>query len=208
MNRWHALPPRSRHLEPLFENRLMTESLPACIAILGSTGSIGSGLARQLVAAGQSVLLVGRNHEKLLQLTEQLGQPQLCLSALDSESLERELSESLEQNGLKLTGIANCVGSILLKAAHHTSDEEFRQTLDTNLFSAFACVKAAGRLMRRSGGSVVLVASAAAEVGIARHEAVAAAKAGVIGLARSAAATYANCRIGSMWSVPVWSRPS
>lgn len=45
--------------------------------------------------------------------------------------------------------------------------------------------------MSRSGGSVVLMASAAASVGLPSHEAIAAAKAGVIGLARSAAATYA-----------------
>lgn len=37
----------------------------------------------------------------------------------------------------------------------------------------------------------MLMASAAAEIGLANHEAIAAAKAGVIGLVRSAAATYA-----------------
>ncbi len=38
-------------------------------------------------------------------------------------------------------------------------------------------------------------ASAAAEIGIANHDAIAAAKAGIIGLARSAAATYASSNI-------------
>jgi 3-oxoacyl-[acyl-carrier protein] reductase len=41
----------------------------------------------------------------------------------------------------------------------------------------------------------VLFASAAAEIGIQNHEAIAAAKAGIIGLARSAAATYAQHNI-------------
>ena len=45
------------------------------------------------------------------------------------------------------------------------------------------------------GGSVVLVSSAAARVGFANHEAIAAAKAGVIGLVLSAAATYARQKI-------------
>jgi 3-oxoacyl-[acyl-carrier protein] reductase len=45
------------------------------------------------------------------------------------------------------------------------------------------------RALLGRGGSIVLVASAAARVGLANHEAVAAAKAGVIGLTRSAAAT-------------------
>jgi 3-oxoacyl-[acyl-carrier protein] reductase len=46
--------------------------------------------------------------------------------------------------------------------------------------------------MRKSGGSIVLVSSAAAQIGLANHEAIAAAKAGIIGLMLSAAATYSN----------------
>jgi NAD(P)-dependent dehydrogenase (short-subunit alcohol dehydrogenase family) len=46
--------------------------------------------------------------------------------------------------------------------------------------------------MRQSGGSIVLVSSAAAQIGLSNHEAIAAAKAGIIGLTLSAAATYAS----------------
>ena len=46
--------------------------------------------------------------------------------------------------------------------------------------------------LKDSGGSIVLVSSAAARAGLANHEAVAAAKAGIIGLVLSAAATYAS----------------
>jgi NAD(P)-dependent dehydrogenase (short-subunit alcohol dehydrogenase family) len=46
--------------------------------------------------------------------------------------------------------------------------------------------------MMKTGGAIVLVSSAAARLGLPNHEAIAAAKAGVIGLARSAAATYAG----------------
>jgi NAD(P)-dependent dehydrogenase (short-subunit alcohol dehydrogenase family) len=63
--------------------------------------------------------------------------------------------------------------------------------LARNLISAFATVRAAAGVMRKSGGSVVLMSSAAARIGLANHEAIAAAKGGVIGLALSAAATYA-----------------
>ena len=46
-----------------------------------------------------------------------------------------------------------------------------------------------------SGGSVVLISSAAASQGLANHEAIAAAKAGINGLVLSAAATYASNRL-------------
>ncbi len=94
-----------------------------------------------------------------------------------------------------LTGITNCVGSILLKPAHLTSTSDWTATLATNLSSAFGCVRAAGRLMKADGGSVVLVSSAAARIGLPNHEAIAAAKAGIIGLVLSAAATYARQKI-------------
>ena len=51
--------------------------------------------------------------------------------------------------------------------------------------------------LREAGepGAAVLVSSVVARIGVANHEAIAAAKAGVEGLVRSAAATYAPSRI-------------
>ena len=82
--------------------------------------------------------------------------------------------------------------SLLLKPAHLTTDSEWNETIATNLTSAFATVRGAAKTMRSGGGSVVLFSSAAAQIGLANHEAIAAAKAGVNGLARSAAASYAS----------------
>jgi 3-oxoacyl-[acyl-carrier protein] reductase len=84
-----------------------------------------------------------------------------------------------------------CIGSLLLKPAHLTSDAEFRDVVETNLFSAFATVRCAAKTLRSRGGAVVLIGSAAGAFGIANHEAIASAKAGIEGLARSAAASYA-----------------
>jgi NAD(P)-dependent dehydrogenase (short-subunit alcohol dehydrogenase family) len=91
-----------------------------------------------------------------------------------------------------LTGVVNCVGSILLKPAHLTSEDEYRQTLALNLDSSFFVVKSAARAMMKSGGSIVLSTSAVARTGLFNHEAIAAAKAGIVGLMQSAAATYAQ----------------
>jgi 3-oxoacyl-[acyl-carrier protein] reductase len=164
------------------------------IAILGSTGTIGSALAKQLVAGGRRVLLVGRDRDKLAALSAELNQPFAAIDLTASRSLEEALLEQSERCG-GYDGLVNCIGSLLLKPAHSTSDEEFRHVVETNLFTAFATVRAGAKLLRKRGGSIVLFASAAAEIGIANHEAIAAAKGGVIGLARSAAATYASHNI-------------
>lgn len=165
-------------------------------AILGATGTIGSCLARRLAANGNRVLLVGRSAAKLENLGAELQQPWLVTNIQEASSLESDLRQAAEEHG-PLDALVCCVGSILLKPAHATSDEEFQDVVATNLFTAFATVRAGARLLRQRGGSIVLFASAAAEIGIANHEAIAAAKGGVIGLARSAASTYApqNVRV-------------
>jgi 3-oxoacyl-[acyl-carrier protein] reductase len=95
----------------------------------------------------------------------------------------------------RLDGLVNCVGSTLLKPAHLVTQEEWIDSLDVNLGSAFAAVHAAVPAMQERGGSIVLVSAAAARVGLPEHDVFAAAKAGVIGLALAAAATYAPYRI-------------
>lgn len=165
-------------------------------AILGATGTIGSCLAQRLTSNGNPVLLVGRSAEKLEKLGAALQQPWVAANLQQSDTLETDLRQASEQHG-PLDALVCCVGSILLKPAHLTSDEEFQDVVAANLFTAFATIRAGAKLLRQRGGSIVLFASAAAEIGISNHEAIAAAKGGVIGLARSAAATYApqNVRV-------------
>jgi NAD(P)-dependent dehydrogenase (short-subunit alcohol dehydrogenase family) len=167
---------------------------PQRVLILGGSGGIGSAAARLLVAGGGSVFLAGRDAAKLAAVGSELGMPSAAVDATDPDAIDACADAAAAALG-GLTGIANCVGSLLLKPAHSTSTAEWTATLATNLTSGFGCVRAAGRLMKADGGSVVLVSSAAARIGLANHEAIAAAKAGLEGLARSAAATYARQRI-------------
>ena len=166
------------------------ESNQAGYLILGAGGGIGSATARRLANAGNFVILAGRPSERLSALANELASPLVELDATSTADVEQAFVRSAEEIG-PLAGVANCVGSLLLKPAHLTTDEEWDATISTNLRSAFATVRAAAKTMRRTGGSVVLVSSAAARLGFANHEAIAAAKAGVIGLTLSAAATYA-----------------
>ena len=101
------------------------------------------------------------------------------------------MDQALEKLGT-VHGLVNCVGSLLIKPAHLTSEDEWQNTIDTNLKSAFLIIRNASKSMIRTGGSIVLLSSAAGRYGMSNHEAIAASKAGGIGLTKSAASTYAS----------------
>ena len=167
---------------------------PNRVLVIGGAGGIGAAVARMIAAGGGSVYLAGRDAAKLAAIGGELGMPCGTVEASDPDAVDACADAAVAALG-GLDGIVNCAGSLILKPAHLTTTAEWQATLAANLSSAFGCVRAAGRLLKAEGGSVVLVSSAAARVGLANHEAIAAAKAGVIGLVLSAAATYAKAKI-------------
>jgi NAD(P)-dependent dehydrogenase (short-subunit alcohol dehydrogenase family) len=152
---------------------------------------VGSELARRLEATGAYLLLGGRNQEKLNRLAEALRGEPFVIDGTSYETVNNAIGRAVERFG-RLDGVVNCIGSLLLKPAHLTTEADWETTISVNLTSAFYTVKAAARAMMQTGGSIVLVSSAAARAGLPNHEAIAAAKAGVSGLVLSAAATYAS----------------
>lgn len=164
------------------------------VFVIGASGGIGSALVRLIVAGGGKAFLGGRDPVRLAALGGEVGMPWQSLEAADPDSVATCADVASAALG-GLTGMVCLAGSILLKPAHLTTPAEWHSTVAQNLTSGFGCVRAAGRLLRESGGSVVLVSSAAARIGLANHEAIAASKAGIEGLIRSAAATYARQRI-------------
>jgi 3-oxoacyl-[acyl-carrier protein] reductase len=170
-----------------FENRR--------VLIFGATGGIGSALARQLAARGCQLSLVAREQVRLDALANELHAEAFNLDATDSAAVERCVAEVSEKHG-RVDGVVNCAGSLLLKPAHLTTDVEWTAVLGANLTSSFHILRAAaGRMMKTGGGSIVFMSSAVAQRGMINHEAIAAAKAGVAGLALSAAASYARYNI-------------
>ena len=164
--------------------------------ILGGSGDIGQSIAKRLLEAGHQVMLASRASNHFQEAVNQLDVPAHEVDATNFGEVEACFEKALEQF-TTLHGVVNCVGSVLLKPAHLTTETEWQNIVATNLTSAFATVRSASKTMSKTGGSIVLMSSAAAQIGLANHEAIAAAKAGVIGLGRSAAASYAakNIRV-------------
>lgn len=161
------------------------------VVVLGATGGIGSAVCRRLADDGARLVLGARTEDDLTALADEVGGTPVPLDATRFEDVQRIVDAAGDEHG-RLDAVINCVGSILLKPAHLTSIDEYRETLALNLDTSFFAVKAGARALMRRGGAIVLSASAVARIGLNNHEAIAAAKAGVIGLTRAAAATYAR----------------
>ncbi len=145
--------------------------------IIAAGSAIAQATVSLLHQAGHSTFTTARDGHKIT--------PDAILDATDFDAVDEVFKKAGD-----IAGVLNCSGSLLLKSAHLTSKEQYAATIDASLTTAFATVRGAGKHMTK-GGSVVLVSSAAAMEGLANHEAIAAAKAGILGLTLSAAATYA-----------------
>jgi len=165
------------------------------VFVIGGSSGIGRALVERLLARGAAVIAAGRDQGKLQRLTAELPTERLTTRVLDAREMDAVTAAVGEAQGeAPLTGLVNLAGSILLKPAHRTSPAEWAAMVAQNLTTAFATVRAAGAHLARGAApaSVVLTTTAAARIGLANHEAIAATKAGIEGLVLSAAATYAR----------------
>ncbi|MDZ7622745.1 MAG: SDR family oxidoreductase [Candidatus Competibacteraceae bacterium] len=169
--------------------------MAAIVLLTGASGGVGQVLARELRQEGWTVALVGRNLERLRAV---YGAEAPCIAADVStpEGARAALEQCQALVGLP-TALAHCAGTTLLSPLHRTPPEMYRACLSANLDSAFFTLGAFVEALRqaREPGAAVLVSSVVARIGVSNHEAIAAAKAGLEGLVRSAAATYAPSRI-------------
>jgi len=158
----------------------------------GISGGIGSSLAKRLVAAGHTVVGFARDSERLDSLSQQLGIQTSVCDATQAQELDAQLIQFQEELG-QIDGYIHAIGSIYLKPAHLTPVDDWLTTLQVNLHSACFALRSASKIMMKQGsGSCLFFSTAAAQTGIANHEAIAAAKGGIEAMVRAAAATYAS----------------
>ncbi len=158
-------------------------------AIFGATGGIGSVVTKGLSKTGSTVYLLGRNEEKLERFSKEVSQPYMVVDATDENLVAEAFKKIVDKEG-HLDGVVCLVGSFFLKPLHLTTQKEFEEVMKANTTSSFCILKHAIMVMKK--GSIVLSSSTAGLIGLTSHEAIAAAKAAVVGLMRSAAASYAS----------------
>ncbi len=145
------------------------------ILITGATSGIGLALAKQSIELGYTVIITGRNQEKLNQVTEELG----VLSYLaDSSDLDQisQLSSSLERDGIKLDGVVLNAGVFYPSPFTETTLSNFDETIAINTKGPFFTLQTLLPVLA-DGASVVFTSSIAVNKGFENCATYAASKA-------------------------------
>ena len=167
--------------------------------VTGARGGIGAEVVARLRSAGHRVAAVGRDAASLAEVP---ADAHLAFDTTTPEGAAAAIDACRSQLGAAPALLAHCVGSTLIAPLHRTTAAQYREVMRVNLDSAVFMLQAwlealrgAGAGGAGSGGAAVLASSVVARIGVANHEAIAAAKGGIEALARSAAATYAPLRL-------------
>jgi 3-oxoacyl-[acyl-carrier protein] reductase len=152
--------------------------------VTGASRGIGQAIARELAAAGASVVVGYRTGGEAAEgLAAEIGGRAVQADVSDPES-----ARALVEEAGDLDILVNNAGVTRDGLLVRMSDEDWRTVLDTNLASCFYTCRAATRgMMRRRAGSIVNVSSIVGLHGNWGQTNYAASKAGMIGFTKALA---------------------
>ncbi|MFN7000604.1 MAG: SDR family NAD(P)-dependent oxidoreductase [Elioraea tepidiphila] len=159
------------------------------VLVFGATGGIGGALARRLVGSGRPVHLAARDATALGALAAELGVPFSVSDVLDDTALARTVAAAAPDG--RLSGLAFCVGSIVLKPLGRVTSADHLDAYRLNVLAAARAVAQAAEALKAGQGAVVLFSSVAARAGFPNHSVIGPVKAAVEGLTVALAAELA-----------------
>ncbi len=160
------------------------------ILITGASRGIGYATAKEFLALGARVAINGRTEQSVAAAISELGGGERLVAAPGSvgtvdgcESIVKAAVDAL--GGLDV--LINSAGVSIDSTIENTDEAIWDETLDVNLKGTFFCVRSALPELRKSGGSIVNMASVSGLQGSAEGSAYCASKGGVVNLTRALA---------------------
>ena len=159
--------------------------------VTGASRGIGAEIARQLAAAGATVIV---NYHRSQEAAEQVvadiaaagGQAVAMQADVSDFKQAGDLVKAIKKDFGRLDILVNNAGTTRDNVIALMKEEDWDVVIKTNLKSAWNCSKAAARLMmRQRWGRIINISSVAGVYGNAGQSNYAASKAGMIGLAKS-----------------------
>lgn len=169
--------------------------------VIGGSRGIGAGIAQAFARAGAATTLTHTGNpkcrEQLAQRLAEMARNGWQVEAVQADACQPQDANRVVQHVLSRYGrldvLACNVGRNIARAAETTTDEEWHESLDINLSSAFYAVRAAlPPMLEANRGKIVLIGSSAVFDGGGGALDYAAAKAGLVGMMRFLNRSYAR----------------
>ena len=162
--------------------------------VTGASGGIGGAIARALHDRGAAVALAGTRTAALAELAAALGERAHVLTA---DLAEPEAADRLVRDAEAALGhvdiLVNNAGLTRDMLAMRMRDEDWQAVLEITLTAAFRLARAALRgMVRRRHGRIISITSVVGVTGNPGQANYAAAKAALVGMAKSLAAEVAT----------------
>jgi 2-deoxy-D-gluconate 3-dehydrogenase len=177
--------------------------------VTGGNGGIGLGMARGLAEAGAAIAIAGRNQAKSEAAAADLAKlgvktTVLTADVTDETQCRKMIDDTVARLG-RLDILVNNAGINIRKAPQELSMAEWKEVVDTNLTSAFACSQAVYPVMKEAGGGKIInIGSMLSIFGAGFAAAYGASKGGVVQLTKALASGWAKDNIQVNAVLPGW----
>lgn len=139
------------------------------LLVTGASSGIGRAVAQQTAALGASVIMLGRDFNRLTQACDSLsGKGHFCyqVDLTDYNKVEEILTKSVKNNG-PVSGFVHCAGISKILPLKANNPEHFREVFEINVFAAFEIARILSRMKSydETGTSFVFVSSVLGKLG-------------------------------------------
>jgi 3-oxoacyl-[acyl-carrier protein] reductase len=179
----------------------VTTSTKPVALVTGASRGIGASIAEKLAKDGFHVLInYTSNESKAREVQTRIqaegGSADICQFDVSNSAQVDEKFDWIAKTFGPVNVLVNNAGITIDSLLLRLKDEDLDKTLNIDLKGAIYCCRAAAKqMMRERKGSMIQVSSVIGEMGNAGQSAYAAAKAGMIGFAKSMAKELASRQI-------------
>jgi NAD(P)-dependent dehydrogenase (short-subunit alcohol dehydrogenase family) len=164
--------------------------------VTGAGRGIGEGIARKLAHDGAIVICADVNESDATSVASSLSANAMGVRLDVSNAAECDAAvTAAHERYARLDILVNNAGINRDAMLHKMTDEQWHQVIDVDLSGVFFMTRAASRIMRAAGSGRIVNISSASWMGNIGQANYAAAKAGVVGLSRTAAKELARSQV-------------
>lgn len=180
------------------------------VIVTGAAKGIGQEIASTYAKHGAKVVLADLDEEVGLQITSKIEQDGGSAIFVKTDvRKEADIMRLIDKTKFSYDAVdilINNAGKGMFKSPFELTLEEWDDTINTNLRSAFLCSREAAKVIRenKAGGAIVNIASTRAYMSEPFSEAYAASKGGIVALTHALAASFSEDRITVNSISPGW----